>query len=273
VSSVTGLGSGYFSERGWLSRGIRALYRAALAGRTFAVFQNGDDLARLVDAGIATPDRCALIAGSGVDTIALAPDPRVLTAERKEFLMVSRMLWSKGVRDFVDAARRVKARHPDMRFLLFGGSREDYGSKNPDFVPRAWLEAQSREGIVEWRGWTPPEEVERSMRRCAAVVHPSYYPEGVPRTLIEAAAAGAPIVTTDTPGCRDAVLPGVSGLLCPPRSPGALAAAMDRLAADPGLRASMGREGRRLAVARFDQRIVLDRLLEVYAEAPARTGG
>jgi len=265
VASLTGLGSGYHSSRAGLSRIVKGLVRAALAGRTFAVFQNREDLETLVAEGMVSPARSTVVPGSGVDTDALAPDSRVAASERRAFLMVSRMLWSKGVGDFVEAARRVRVRHPDARFLLFGGSQEDYGSKNPDFVPRAWLEALRREGVVGWRGLAPPEEVEGAMRRCAAVVHPSYYPEGVPRSLIEAASAGAAIVTTDTPGCRDTVVPGVSGLLCPPRSPEALAEAMGRIAADRALAERMGREGRRLAVERFDQRRVLRQLLDVYA--------
>jgi glycosyltransferase involved in cell wall biosynthesis len=283
VSSITGLGSGYLTEQSWLQRLVKALYRAALSGRTFAVFQNRDDLEQLLDQGMVIPARSALIPGSGVDTDLLTPDSSVPVADRNAFIMVSRMLWSKGVADFAEAARRVRSRHPQARFLLFGGSSEDYGSKNADFVPRAWLEALNREGIVEWRGWTPPAEVESWMQRCAAVIHPSYYPEGVPRSLIEAAAAGAPIITTDSPGCRDTVVPELSGLLCPAHSPEALAEAMSSIAADPARRERMGLEGRRLAVERFDQRIVLERLLEIYEgtsggvdasqpQQPTRTG-
>ena len=263
VSSITGLGSGFFDERSGLSLVVRTLYRMALSGRTFAVFQNRDDLQALLDRGIVREDRTARIPGSGVDTSRLAPDPET-PRDDATFIMVSRLLWTKGVGEFVEAARRVHERHPETRFLLFGGSREDYGSKNPDFVPRSWLEDLAREGIVDWRGFTPPEEVEASMRRCSAVVHPSYYPEGIPRTLIEAASAGAPIVTTDMPGCREAAIPEVSGILCPARDPGALADAMARLIAEPDLRARMGAESRRLALANFDQKQVLERLLEVY---------
>ena len=264
VSSITGLGSGFYAENGWLSRLVRALYRAALSGRTFSVFQNSDDLALLRESGVVSPEGSALIPGSGVDTHALTPDPNVPMADRTTFIMVSRMLWTKGVGEFVEAARQVKPRHPETRFLLFGGSREDYDSKNADFVPRAWLQELAAEGVVEWRGFTPPAEVEDWMRRCAAVVHPSYYPEGVPRSLIEAASAGAPIITTDMPGCREAVVPEISGLLCPPRDPDALAGALCELARDPARRESMGKAGRHLAVTHFDQRRVLDLLMDVY---------
>jgi hypothetical protein len=103
----------------------------------------------------------------------------------------------QGVADFVAAARLVRPRHPQASFVLFGGGAEDHGSKNPDFIPRAWLEQLNQDGAVEWRGLCDPAVVEAAMRRAAAVVLPSSYAEGVPRALIEAAAAGAPIITSD----------------------------------------------------------------------------
>src|SRR5918996_1673514 len=199
--------------------------------------------------GIVASHRATLIAGSGIDTEALVPDLSRRPAERKAFVMASRMLWSKGVADFVAAARLVKQHHPAAQFVLFGGAREDYGSKNPDFIERSWLEALNREGAVEWCGWTDPVEVEAAMRAAAAVILPSYYREGVPRALIEAAAAGVPVITTDLPGCRDTVIDGGSGFLVPPRAPERLAAAMAELLLDPERIAAMGREARRLAGA------------------------
>jgi glycosyltransferase involved in cell wall biosynthesis len=240
VNSVTGLGTAYSSDRRWLSLLVRGLYRLALGGRGVAVFQNGDDLERFVSSGLVRAERAVLVPGSGVDTQALTPETTLSDGRRNTFIMVSRMLWSKGVADFVDAARTVRQRCRD------------------------WLEQVSREGVVDWLGWTPPGEVESWMRRSAAVVHPSYYPEGVPRSLIEAAAAGAPIVTTDTPGCRDTVQHGISGYLCPARCPDDLAEAMVRIIEDPDSIERMGREGRRLAVERFDEKIVLDKLLALY---------
>jgi glycosyltransferase involved in cell wall biosynthesis len=180
------------------------------------------------------------------------------------------MLWSKGVGDFVAAARLVRRSHPQARFILFGGAQDDYGSKNPDFIDRPWLEALNAEGVVVWRGWTPPEIVEDAMRlAAAAVVLPSSYGEGVPRSLTEAAAAGVPIITTDTPGCRDTVLPGESGFLCRAGAPEELAAAMAELLRRPELVRAMGAAGRRLAVERFDQAHIVRQTLEVYAAALA----
>jgi glycosyltransferase involved in cell wall biosynthesis len=264
VNTITGLGISYGAKNDLISVLVRNLYRLAIAGKSFTVFQNEADRTQFVRDGIVTVERSALVPGSGIDTTTLTPDYMINHTERTTFVMVSRMLWRKGVNDFVEAARQVKQLYPQARFLMFGGSKEDYGSKNPDFIPRNWLDDLNREGIVEWRGWTPPEAVEQWMRRCAAVVHPSYYPEGVPRTLIEAAAAGAPIITTDMPGCRDAVIDKVSGRICPVQSPDALAAAMIELLQDPKLIGRQGREGRCLAEKKFTRDIVLGQILQIY---------
>jgi glycosyltransferase involved in cell wall biosynthesis len=229
------------------------------------VFQNRDDLELFVADGLLARARAAYIAGSGVDTQALAPDLSISPSSRTRFVMASRMLWTKGVADFVAAARLLKPRHPQAEFSLFGGSAEDYGSKNPDFIPKAWLEALNQEGIVRWHGFTAPAVVEAAMRAAAAVVLLSEA-EGAPRTLIEAAAAGAPIITTDAPGCRDTVIAGKSGFLCPLNAPEQVAAAMARLLEEPDLIATMGRAGRDLAVARFDRAQVIDATVALYED-------
>jgi glycosyltransferase involved in cell wall biosynthesis len=190
VASLTGAGILRADARPWLGRALRPLVRYALSGRPEIVFQNQDDMRAFIAAGMVDAARTSHIAGSGIDTEALLPDFSRAANERNTFVMASRMLWSKGVADFVAAARLVQGRHPNARFVLFGGAREDYGSKNPDFIARPWLDALNREGVVAWRGWTEPDEVEAAMRTAAAVVLPSYYAEGVPRTLLEALAAG-----------------------------------------------------------------------------------
>jgi glycosyltransferase involved in cell wall biosynthesis len=271
VNSVTGGGMLRADERGALQRVLRLLYRLALRGRPVAIFQNRDDIELFVGAGLIERARTAYIAGSGVDIAALAPDCSIPPGGRTCFVMASRMLWSKGVADFVDAARMLKPRHPHASFVLFGGSAEDYGSKNPDFIPKSWLEDLNREGVVAWRGFTEPALVEEAMRSAAAVVLPSRS-EGVPRSLIEAAAAGAPIITTDTPGCRDAVIDRVSGFLCSLGAPAELAAAMARLLDEPQLIVEMGRAGRALAVSRFDRRIVIEETVKLYEEQLRRAG-
>jgi glycosyltransferase involved in cell wall biosynthesis len=267
VASVTGAGILGGNDRGWLGAGLRALVRFSLSGRSQVIFQNSDDQRAFIAKRLVHASQATAIPGSGVDTEALIPDRVTPPTRRKTFIMAARMLWSKGVADFVKAAQLVQRQHPDARFVLFGGTSDDYGSKNPDFIDRAWLESVQAEGVVEWRGWTEPTEVEVAMRKAGAVVLPSYYAEGVPRTLIEAAAAGAPIITTDLPGCRDAVIEGRSGFLVPPRSPESLAAAMIELLKAPERIAAMSEAARELALAQFDRKKVVAQTLEVYKRA------
>jgi glycosyltransferase involved in cell wall biosynthesis len=260
ICTVTGAGA--FKQRR-LRPILQVLYRLALHGRPFVIFQQQDDLELFVGSGLIDRERTKVIPGCGIDTAALCPSAAWLPRKRVCFVMAARMLWSKGVRDFVEAARIVKQRHPDARFALFGGSAEDYSSKNPDFIPRDWLEEVSQEGIVTWHGWTEPHVVEDTMRTAAAVVLPSYYGEGIPRVLIEALAAGAPIITTDLPGCRDTVMHGRSGFLCRPHRPAEVAEAMMKLLDKPELILHMGRLGRALSM-KFDAQEILAQTLEVY---------
>ncbi|MGH6870092.1 MAG: glycosyltransferase family 4 protein [Rhizomicrobium sp.] len=243
------------------------LYKLAFGGRVRAVFQNTSDRERMIEAGIVSRARTFHIPGSGVDTDALKPDPTVASADRTLVVMACRMVWSKGVREFVEAAELLKPRFPRIRFILAGGLSGDYGMNAPDDVPRDWLKAAEARGAVEWPGHVEPAALEDMFRHAAAVALPSFYPEGVPRCLIEGAAAGAPIVTTDTPGCRDIVIDGVSGRLCPPNDSAKFAAALADVIASPATIARMGEQSRKLAVDVFDAKIISAAYEAVCAQA------
>ncbi len=264
VNTITGFGGLFANEKPTLRWLILQLYRAALRGNVRTVFQNADDMSRFVTLGIVPEKAACVIAGSGVDTRALTPPDGGDRAASNALLLVSRMLWSKGIHEFVEAARLVKSRFPDAQFIMIGGSIKDYGSKNPDFVPTNWLQDLNREGVVEWIGWQDPSVVESWMKRSAAVILPSCYGEGVPRTLIEAAACGTPIITTDIPGCRDIVIDGVTGYLCQPRSVPELASAIEKILCDPEFVSELGFAGRKLAVEKFDEKIIFSKLMQVY---------
>jgi glycosyltransferase involved in cell wall biosynthesis len=259
--TITGAGPLRTDRQGVIQGLLRSLYRRALAGRVVTIFQNQNDLEFFVRNRLTERERTAYIPGCGVDIGALEPNFERTGAT---FIMASRMLWSKGVREFVEAARAIKRQYPESKFLLLGGSSENYSSKNPDFVPAQILNDITQEGVVEWRGRVPPSMVENEMRDAAAVVLLSSYAEGVPRALIEAAALGAPIITTDAPGCRDVVVHRQSGFLC---RKGCLAGdaseAMRRLLEEPDLVSQMGRRGREIAM-QFDKSRVLSETLNVY---------
>lgn len=262
VSAITGLGH-VFSAEGFRSRLLRGFatraYRSALAHpNSRVIFQNPDDRAAFLSAGLIRPGAAVLILGSGVDLDRFAPTPE--PPGPPTVTMPSRMLWSKGVGDFVEAAARVNGRGGRARFALVGG----VDPANPEAVPREQLEEWARSGVVEWWGFR--SDMTEVLAASHAVCLPSRYAEGVPKSLIEAAAAGRPLVTTDTPGCREIARDGENGILVPAGDVGALASALERLIRDPGLRLRMGQRGRILAEREFGVRRVQRETLAQYAE-------
>ncbi len=259
VSAISGLGF-VFVARGARAALVRqvvaALYRLALGHRNSRiVFQNANDRAVLCGLGAARPEQAVMIRGSGVDLAdypALAEPPPPVAA-----LMVARLLRDKGVLEFVEAARLLRSRGAGVRMLLAGGV--DPG--NPASVLQADVDGWRREGCIEALG--ERSDIAALYAASHIAVLPSYR-EGLPRSLIEAAACGRAVVTTDVPGCRDAIEPGETGLLVPPRDAAALADAIERLAADAALRQQMGQAGRRLAEREFDVDDVCRQHLDIY---------
>ena len=244
---VTGLGHVYTTENA-RTRLVRlamgALYRVALriAGRTF--FQNPDDLRGFTEPGLVQPDRALLINGSGVnlDRFPLRPLPAV---DGTRFLFVGRLLFEKGLREFVEACRIVEARHPGCEFVVVGG----HDPSLPHAVAAEELEAWRAEGTVRFVGSV--KDVRSWLEWCSVLVLPSYR-EGTPRSVLEAMAIGRAIITTDAPGCRETVMDGVNGYLVPPRSVEPLAEAMLRLAGDSSLVVKFASAGRRFAEDKYD---------------------
>jgi glycosyltransferase involved in cell wall biosynthesis len=267
VSTVAGLGYLFTSTR-LRARLLRPAIRTALkrlCRRPGArvIVQNPDDRAALTAAGIVGDDRVAVIRGSGVDVERFAPadEPQgVATAT-----MVARVLWSKGVREMVTAARLLRERGSGVRVVLVGEPDDE----NPESVPGEQLRAWAREGLIEWRGHQ--DDMPGVLRETHIAVLPTYR-EGLPMTLLEAAASGRAIVATDVPGCREVVRDGENGLLVPLRDAGALAAAIATLAADPERRRRMGERGREM-VAAFAQEVVAADTLALYRSMLEGTGG
>lgn len=267
IANVSGLGYA-FVEDSWLAKFVRWLYRLSFRRASWIFFQNDDDKSIFHEQGIVEPDRTSRLPGSGVDLRHFVPESATMSNPPRHgasirsggpiFLLVARLVWDKGVGEFVEAARRVKARYPDARFQLLGFSNVSY----PSVVPPAVLEGWVEEGIVEYLGAT--DDVKGYLLAADCVVLPSYYREGVPRSLLEAAACGKPLITTDVPGCRDVVEHGVNGYLCAPRDARALADSMLRFCAMPrsGWQA-MGVQSRRKVEREFDESRVIDEYLRV----------
>lgn len=273
VAAVSGLGFIFMrKEKGPDPLRIAAtvLYRLALGHRNSRViFQNHSDREELRRAGVVQAGQSVMIRGSGVDLSAYVPVPE--PEGPPIAIMVARLLKDKGVLEYVEAAHLTVGHPSGLRWLLVGAP--DPG--NPASITDAEFRAWQQEGVVECLG--EREDIAELYQQAHIAVLPSYR-EGLPRSLVEAAACGRAVVTTDVPGCRDAIEPGVTGILVPVRDPRALADAVVSLAEDAEWRRGMGEAGRRLAEQAFDIEKVVQAHLAVYAQlldepAPIRTEG
>lgn len=227
-----------------------------LLSRGHVIVQNPDDRAWLV--GLGVPGALIhLIRGSGVDIQKFHPMPVVEGVP--VVVLVARMLWDKGVGEFVEAARQIRQRGDQARFVLVGTP----DSANPASIPKATLQEWAGEGMVEW--WGRRNDMAKVLAQAHIACLPSYR-EGLPMSLLEAAACGLPIIATDVPGCREVVLHGENGLLVPPRNADVLADALSQLIHDPDRRAEMGRYSRDLAVEEFSVGRVISETLSLYRE-------
>ena len=263
VSSVAGMGY-VFINTSLRARGLRLLLRPlfqlALSGRASRlILQNRDDLDIFVRAGLVNPGRARLIAGSGVNCERFRPrkTPRQLGTFR--VLLASRLLWDKGLAEYAEAARLLKAEGRCISFLLAG----DLDPGNPASVEPEVITDWETKGWLECLGHV--DDMAGLLGTIDVVVLPSYR-EGLPKSLIEAAACGLAIVTTDVPGCRDVVSDGETGLLVPVKDPVALAMAIARLKDEPDFAENLGRKARIMACAQFDEKIVIEKTLAVYRE-------
>lgn len=262
VCAPAGLGHLYLGQgRGtaYLRRAAEGVYRRLVRGRagTRVIVQNPDDRDLFLDRGLARAEQVTEIPGSGVDLERFSPVQEPLAADPPTVLLHGRMLWDKGVGELVEAARLLRDQGRPVRVVLAG----DPDRANPASIPRDRLLAWDREGLVRWIGRR--EDVPELLGQAHVACLPSYR-EGLPLSLLEAAASGRPVVATDVPGCREAVIHGRTGFLVPARDPGALADALGLLRDDLSLRRRMGAEGRRLAEERFGRRTIAAQTLAVY---------
>lgn len=261
INAVAGFGYSFVAS------GTRAAVARRILDATFRVLcnrpgamvlvQNPDDERVLVEDGMVAPSRVVVIPGSGVDTDLFSPAPDGTPDGNVRVTLVSRMLWSKGVGEFVDAVRILRRRGIEFEAVLVGSPDPE----NPQAIPEETLRGWCEEGVVDWSGHD--DDIPSVWARSNVAVLPSHR-EGLPKTLLEAAACGVPMIATDVPGCREVVIDGRNGLLVPPRDACALAAAIERLVSEPATRREMGRVARTEAVEKFSEPIVIDRMLALY---------
>ena len=265
VANLSGLGRA-FSKGSRLPWIAMVGFKWAFQRATAVLFQNGDDLRLLVNRGIVDPAKARRVPGSGVNLrkFSFRNSTRCRDGENLEFLFVGRMLWEKGIGEYVRAARSLRARYPRVRFRALGPLEP-----GPAGVPQDAIDAWTGEGVIEYLGVA--EDVRAAMEAADCIVLPSYYREGVPRSLLEAAALGRPVITTNMAGCRDAVSDGATGYLCGPRDVEDLISALEKFIMLPvHERAEMGRRGRAKMELEFDETFVIDQYMGLVSRTTSR---
>lgn len=264
VPNVTGLGTAFLSG-GVMERVAVTLYKTAFRKLPVVFFQNEDDRTLFLERGLVTESQARCLPGSGIDLDRFAVAAYPPEDGAPVFLMIARLLRDKGVLEYVDAARRVKARHARTRFQLLGAT----DALNRSAIDRETVQGWEQEGAIEYLGTV--EDVRPMIEAAQCVVLPSYR-EGAPRTLIEAAAMARPLIATDVPGCRAVVEHGKTGFLCEVRSGESLAAACEALIALPlEERAALGRAGRVKMEREYGQSIVVEAYRSVLRDPASKT--
>jgi glycosyltransferase involved in cell wall biosynthesis len=259
VNSITGRGYVFTGNANWLRILVSLLYRLVLR-RTWTIFENPDDQSAFLNQKLIDDlKQTCLIRGAGVDTnrFQAVPEPTGVPM----VILPARLLWDKGVGEFAEAASILKKRKVKARFILAG----DTDPGNPSAVPLDCIYEWQKQNLLEWWGWQ--ENMVETYHQSTLVCLPSFYPEGVPTCLIEAAACGRAIVTTNMPGCREIVRQDENGLLVPAQDATALANALQSLLENPSRRQKMAENGRRIAVNEFDTHYVIQSTLEFYERA------
>jgi glycosyltransferase involved in cell wall biosynthesis len=261
LNTVSGLGTAFISNT-WLTNVAKRLYRIALRRSALVFFQNEDDRSLFVDEALVARERTALLPGSGIDLERFRPSHRPCgEAGGFRFLLLGRMLWDKGIGEYVAAARLVRRELPHTRFQLLGLADAD----NRTAIDPVTIEGWAAEGVIEFLGAS--DDVRTHIAGADCVVLPSYR-EGTPRALLEAAAMEKPLIATNVPGCREVVEHGRNGYLCAARSTEDLAARMIQLARESAdRRTAMGRASRRKVEQQFDERMVTRRYLSAIEDA------
>lgn len=262
INNISGLGTA-FIKQSLLTRLVKGLYRLALLRSATVFFQNRHDRNLFVEQKLVKMARTALLPGSGIDLLHFDPAPAAADAPIV-FLLVARLLRDKGVVEFVDAARIVRETRPDVAFHVLGF----LDVENRTAIGRDEVERWEREGVVRYLGATA--DVRPYLATATVVVLPSYR-EGMPRSLLEAAAMAKPLIATDVPGCTEIARAGENAILCQPRDAMSLAAAMQgMLALAPAERARLAMRSREIAEQEFDVALVEARYLDAIARATAR---
>jgi glycosyltransferase involved in cell wall biosynthesis len=267
INNVSGLGTAFIRDT-WLTKVVKRLYRTAFAGSHCVFFQNGEDRGLLVSADIVAAERARVVPGSGIDLDRFAPavSEPAASDDACRFLLIARLVFDKGVREYVEAARIARAARPQARFDMLGF----LDVENRTAVTRDEVDRWVTDGVIDYLG--DADDVRPYIAAADCAVLPSYR-EGTPRTLLEAAAMAKPIVTTDVPGCREVIEDGKTGFLCRVHDAEDLAAKMIAMF-DMGAerRQLMGLAGRAKMERQFDERLVIEAYLMALRQCVDASG-
>jgi len=256
ISTVTGLGYSFIST-GWVSRIAKSLYKRAFRRSTLVAFQNNDDRKLFIDIGLTSKEKTILIKGSGIRTDYFIPMEKTEVNNNFVFLFVGRLLFDKGIQEFMEAAKKIHQNYPNAQFWIVGAIDEG----NPSSVNQVLLDQYISEGFIKYFG--PSDQVREMMRNCDVVVLPSYR-EGLPRVMLEALSMAIPVITTDAPGCRETVIDKKNGYMVPIKDVEALELAMEKMlnhSTEELL--EMGQIGRAMALKEFDEQAIIQRYFEI----------
>jgi glycosyltransferase involved in cell wall biosynthesis len=256
VGVITGLGYSLIHD-GWINGMTRMLYKVSLPCHRMVIFENLDDKALFEQARLVSPSKSFSIKGCGVDTNHFSPSENGRTTDKITFTFIGRLLYDKGVREFIQAAHILKKQNENVQFWLVG----DLDKENPSSITNEDLVKWVRDPSIYYHGST--DNVKKYISQSDCIVLPSYR-EGMPRVIMEAMAMERPVITTETAGCRETVDPAVNGYLVPVRNAIALADAMNTfIKLDTAARIEMGKAGRKKVLKEFDDRIIADQLYEL----------
>lgn len=259
VNTITGLGRIFSDSRfSKLQFLVIFLYKLSLKN-TQVVFQNHDNFHYFIEQNITIPNNSEIILGSGVNTEIFKYNPPTVK-ETPIVLLAARFVAEKGIREFVEASKLLQDMGTHVRMVLVGSPEEN----QPSSITSQELEFWASNQWIEWWGWF--EHMEEIYPRAHIACLPTYYMEGIPKSLIEAASCGLPLIATDLPGCKEIVIEGINGILVPPKNPGSLAAAIEKLVKNDILREQMGRKSRKLVENKFSKKIVMQQYISIYSK-------
>jgi glycosyltransferase involved in cell wall biosynthesis len=256
INNITGLGN-IFNKENLTTKIVKILYKYAFKRVNKVFFQNYDDMNLFLKNNLVNKNNVDRIPGSGVNIKKFIPMLKEKKDNKIKFILIARMLWDKGIGEYVEAAKKLKSKHNNLEFQLLG--KLDY--ENPMAISKEQIEKWEKEGIIDYLGIS--QDVRNEIKEVDCVVLPSAYREGVPRTLIESAAMQKPIITTDNVGCRDIVEDGYNGFLCKVKDSNDLADKMEKfINLTEEERIKLGKNGRKKVIEEFDEKIVIEKYIE-----------